>query len=174
MCGEKYFTIRDKVAKKGSPPRVRGKVSISACTSMGVGITPACAGKRLTRQQRHQRQGDHPRVCGEKLSEVPVDEVDMGSPPRVRGKGFCAVVIHRCIGITPACAGKREKWVEKIPQIWDHPRVCGEKTHTHTHTGSPPRVRGKDHLRSFSRSQTGITPACAGKRMPIYNGYPQV
>ena len=25
VCGEKYFTIRDKVAKKGSPPRMRGK-----------------------------------------------------------------------------------------------------------------------------------------------------
>ena len=29
VCGEKYFTIRDKVAKKGSPPRMRGKACIA-------------------------------------------------------------------------------------------------------------------------------------------------
>ena len=54
----------------------------------------------------------------------------------------------RSPGITPACAGKREKRVEKIPQIWDHPRVCGEKMIGDeclpVNKGSPPRVRGKE------------------------------
>ena len=31
--------------------------------------------------------------------------------------------------------------------------------------GSPPHARGKAVLRSAVRAQTGITPACAGKRL---------
>ena len=51
----------------------------------------------------------------------------------------------------------------------DHPRVCGEKSGSLTVaraiTGSPPRVRGKVFLRFVPRGRTGITPACAGKRL---------
>ena len=47
VCGEKYFTIRDKVAKKGSPPRMRGKAAFARLDDLRDGITPAYAGKRL-------------------------------------------------------------------------------------------------------------------------------
>ena len=51
---------------------------------------------------------DHPRVCGEKLSDTDVEKVEVGSPPRVRGKVLDVASITPGCGITPACAGKRQ------------------------------------------------------------------
>ena len=51
---------------RGSPPRVRGKGHPGAATAAGVGITPACAGKRARKTYEKKREEDHPRVCGEK------------------------------------------------------------------------------------------------------------
>ena len=53
--------------KKGSPPRMRGKVLQYAKEEHGI--------------------EDHPRVCGEKLLHAPVHVQREGSPPRMRGKG---------------------------------------------------------------------------------------
>ena len=73
----------------------------------------------------------------------------MGSPPRVRGTVYGGVVLDEGCGITPACAGNRKKVVVLSPQMWDHPRVCGEQGQAGSLTapmeGSPPRVRGTDH-----------------------------
>ena len=49
VCGEKIYSVRDNVAEQGSPPRVRGKVARLRFFSFFLGITPACAGKRLKR-----------------------------------------------------------------------------------------------------------------------------
>ena len=70
----------------GSPPRMRGKLLISAGTTGKGGITPADAGK-TTRQQM-------------------LRNVRTGSPPRMRGKppGEGSVVTYS--RITPADAGK--------------------------------------------------------------------
>ena len=111
---------------------------------------------------------DHPRVCGEKGHTQLFANIRIGSPPRVRGKVGSSSMCTRSPGITPACAGKREKRVEKIPQIWDHPRVCGEKIRVAspriTQRGSPPRVRGKVADMRAAGINPRITPACAGKR----------
>ena len=85
----------------------------------------------------------------------------------MRGKGSAPPRGHPLPGITPAYAGKREKRVEKIPQIWDHPRVCGEKLRKTAvsvrELGSPPRMRGKEPAYSSIKPARGITPAYAGK-----------
>ena len=131
----------------GSPPRVRGKGFLAMATGCATRITPACAGKRLD-FGRDCRMGD-------------------GSPPRVRGKDGHIHVSKTPKGITPACAGKSmRRWLTSC--IWgDHPRVCGEKLVAHHSTyrriGSPPRVRGKGSLGSYTRTPSRITPACAGK-----------
>ena len=53
---------------------------------------------------------------------------EKGSPPRVRGKVIQDSPDAGGWGITPACAGK-SFWIEvTLCNIWDHPRVCGEKT----------------------------------------------
>ena len=131
-------------------------------------ITPAYAGKSCSTRPQRSRTRDHPRVCGEKtfcsqrFCPLP------GSPPRMRGKVGEFVPPVGSDRITPAYAGKscragRSRW-----QARDHPRVCGEKNcplmYALSVSGSPPRVRGKDHVRLRQQHRTRITPACAGKR----------
>ena len=52
--------------------------------------------------------------------------------------------------------------------VWDHPRMCGEKTFLEQkrppRLGSPPHVRGKVRKAKKAVRCTWITPACAGKR----------
>ena len=107
-------------------------------------------------------------MCGEKSAPRITSPVSWGSPPHVRGKGFCAVEIHCCCGITPACAGKSGTVGAVGNAIGDHPRMCGEKAaFQRLHLamlGSPPHVRGKALFIKNHFPFVGITPACAGKR----------
>ena len=86
VCGEKTLLFLKWCSDTGSPPRMRGKVSIASRF--------VCCFE------------DHPRVCGEKLNALLVAGSLMGSPPRMRGK------VHRTRQavwkdrITPAYAGK--------------------------------------------------------------------
>ena len=50
------------------------------------GITPAYAGKSALRAAGHSAHRDHPRLCGEKRSNVRSFERFQGSPPPMRGK----------------------------------------------------------------------------------------
>ena len=72
-------------------------------------------------------EGDHPRVCGEKKPLKFRKVTTPGSPPRMRGKVAWYYVSGAAIGITPAYAGKSSTSNTRNIQIWDHPRVCGEK-----------------------------------------------
>ena len=66
VCGEKLTGIGTDTTRKGSPPRVRGKVTSRYHVSAFTGITPACAGKSRPSSRRSWDSRDHPRVCGEK------------------------------------------------------------------------------------------------------------
>ena len=96
----------------------------------------------------------------------------------MRGKGNFHVVTHTKVGITPACAGKRE--IDQYLGITeeDHPRVCGEKCSAlyfmPRRIGSPPRMRGKAVLCRLPSCHVGITPAYAGKRCrsPAFRSMP--
>ena len=127
VCGEKFRNLLLKGKKKGSPPRVRGKVVIVRQKRIQIGITPACAGKSIIARYVRFRSQDHPRVCGEELCFVVLILSHMGSPPRVRGKAITYVIICQEKGITPACAGKRATAAALRRRRRDHPRVCGEK-----------------------------------------------
>ena len=70
VCGEKPLRWKATLLGLGSPPRVRGKVSVSFEPVCALRITPACAGKSRDRQRRNHLKEDHPRVCGEKVSFV--------------------------------------------------------------------------------------------------------
>ena len=106
VCGEKRQTVEAVTAEQGSPPRVRGKVTLSGTVEGEVGITPACAGKRFPSPQKSLLTRDHPRVCGEKCTGGRVKYGKIGSPPRVRGKDLVCDLLPLRAGITPACAGK--------------------------------------------------------------------
>ena len=151
----------------GSPPRVRGKGFRRLHDPVDVGITPACAGKRVSMVLISLLFWDHPRVCGEKSMPRAFASCTMGSPPRARGKAECRFGMGQPRGITPACAGKSAFNQYRRALRQDHPRVCGEKTpYKILHDeiiGSPPRVRGKDGITSAYPLAVRITPACAGK-----------
>ena len=127
LCGEKLCPAGVKVLGLGSPPRMRGKGVSAARIGCGVGITPACAGKRPKSRKNGPNTWDHPRVCGEKQSGADQQTTIEGSPPRVRGKGHHPDSSAVWSGITPAYAGKSTAL--QPPSHWfrDHPRVCGEK-----------------------------------------------
>ena len=133
------------------------------------GSPPACAGKSKRRDFPNLLPRDHPRVCGEKCTNVCRRTHHKGSPPRVRGKANVANPAFNVARITPACAGKRVDLSRTPKPAQDHPRVCGEKA-THggnilSRLGSPPRVRGKGLALRLATRRLGITPACAGKRV---------
>ena len=127
VCGEKSRTRKCFVIFTGSPPRVRGKAGIAALPWWGSGITPACAGKSRFTVFQLLKNGDYPRVCGEKTKRTTVTSAGSGLPPRVRGKVQCKDGQDFVAGITPACAGKRPKFERTPPLAQDYPRVCGEK-----------------------------------------------
>ena len=146
---------------------MRGKASMGAFPLIGIGITPAYAGKSAHALYRCLCTWDHPRVCGEKLQISRSRKSQRGSPPRMRGKGSPRPAPLRCARITPAYAGKSEPRRLHEHQRKDHPRVCGEKALSplslYLVSGSPPRMRGKVSVFLRSEDPNGITPAYAGK-----------
>ena len=157
---------------------MRGKVVLPVDLSPRIRITPACAGKSCSSLSISYSTRDHPRVCGEKLHLQQGGRSNIGSPPRVRGKGGTRLYAKTKDRITPACAGKSKFFKWFISMTTDHPRVCGEKSTLPSASGcllgSPPRVRGKVLSCSTSMPAMWITPACAGKRAWSLNDFGQV
>ena len=89
---------------------MRGKRPIQVSNSSGRRITPACAGKTVSSESIKGVHEDHPRVCGENESNFDYDYGVGGSPPRVRGKPEMGMATLFGIRITPACAGKTERF----------------------------------------------------------------
>ena len=127
LCGEKCSKTCSEKAYVGSPPPMRGKVSILSPPNYNTRITPAYAGKRSTFGINFNPFTDHPRLCGEKGSSKFWRRTQRGSPPPMRGKAAFRVLGTRPVRITPAYAGKSSEIFEcQLPQK-DHPRLCGEK-----------------------------------------------
>ena len=85
----------------------------------------------------------------------------------MRGKGKKEEQAPYKIGITPAYAGKRKTMKILVLETQDHPRLCGEKLSFPLPIvrvmGSPPPMRGKAEEETSETTETGITPAYAGK-----------
>ena len=147
VCREKLFIPDTENAAVGSPPPVRGKGDAGLKQAEEDRITPAYAGKSRQTCGPCEAQGDHPRLCGEKMAGIRQMPKCSGSPPRVRGKGGDGLSHAALEGITPAYAGKRKPPPDRHKNWGDHPRMCGEKSSKDAgkalQLGSPPRVRGK-------------------------------
>ena len=171
MCGKNASFSITKSLTSGSPPRVREKHYSSTCDIAILRITPACAGKTPRYVVRFLGGEDHPRVCGKNEKEGVTIDFGLGSPPRVREKRDGSKVGSHYARITPACAGKTPLIYLVLLPRQDHPRVCGKNTATRTfftfNLGSPPRVREKLDRKKLDAKELGITPACAGKTLPI-------
>ena len=107
LCGEKKIHTRNGYLQEGSPPPMRGKVQVSAVEYVTHGITPAYAGKSRHGSGRIRKNGDHPRLCGEKFAQYDAAFWEWGSPPPMRGKVSPPNFQNFITGITPAYAGKR-------------------------------------------------------------------
>ena len=108
VCGEKCNLSCKCNHRRGSPPRMRGKVPYPQRGPDVTRITPAYAGKSFVHYVVDTVVEDHPRVCGEKMLTGDTTDEETGSPPRMRGKAFLRQCRNGCIGITPAYAGKRK------------------------------------------------------------------
>ena len=155
VCGEKPERKAPRRPRLGSPPRMRGKETDSRRQCCSAGITPAYAGKRTLFCLAGRRNRDHPRVCGEKSGSCFFLSIVLGSPPRMRGKGFCDRNNTAEIRITPAYAGKSNIAAMLSYMGW----------------GSPPRMRGKGTTMAGIFKESGITPAYAGKSMTLEECY---
>ena len=169
MGGEKPYYITLPRGFQGSPPRGRGKACKWSSQSRNMGITPAWAGKSAVNRTDDNNTKDHPRVGGEKSVVLKFNNVEMGSPPRGRGKVRILPLTRLGFRITPAWAGKSEKKGCRPSSYRDHPRVGGEKMFLPRSgfavRGSPPRGRGKGGATVPETALPGITPAWAGKRL---------
>ena len=151
----------------GSPPQVRGKRNASYHSARFGRITPAGAGKTGGGELSGGDVEDHPRRCGENISDPACCSSIKGSPPQVRGKPERNISGRSGFGITPAGAGKTCFVILISSVLQDHPRRCGENrsgtVRTKTTRGSPPQVRGKPCCAFVTASRSRITPAGAGK-----------
>ena len=113
---------------------------------MDVGIIPACAGNTAYQWTTRRLARDHPRMCGEHMSDEIVKFSNQGSSPHVRGTPAKQGARRPFFGIIPACAGN----------TYDpsRPRQAA--------AGSSPHVRGTLVGELYPRLLDGIIPACAG------------
>ena len=86
VCGEKMYGLLGASFALGSPPRMRGKGRVLPVFDSLTGITPAYAGKSVYFAIFCDFVEDHPRVCGEKQNAPIMQGLNLGSPPRMRGK----------------------------------------------------------------------------------------
>ena len=127
MGGEKVVVLNLVRFYPGSPPHGRGKAHELRTLPRAIRITPAWAGKRHKAVLSSGRNGDHPRMGGEKQMFTMDLHGARGSPPHGRGKVYGCCDGVEMMRITPAWAGKRlvtdtGRWSAR-----DHPRMGGEK-----------------------------------------------
>ena len=106
--GEEMSTSRRATPVMGLPPRGRGRACCSAPVAEGSRITPAWAGKSHPPAARLSRTADYPRVGGEEPGDSFKCDVNVGLPPRGRGRVDMSNYIFYSNWITPAWAGKRD------------------------------------------------------------------
>ena len=105
-CGENRSGYSTPRKHRGSPPRMRGKLLSQSPAALRAGITPAHAGKTSKKQITCLASRDHPRACGENHFSHQEIPLELGSPPRMRGKRKRVDAGVPIPGITPAHAGK--------------------------------------------------------------------
>ena len=148
---------------------MRGKPSFQSLAGIALRITPADAGKTIFSCFYPINNQDHPRGCGENIPQLVDAGMQLGSPPRMRGKHPQNIHVSRRIIITPADAGKTHRHNVAQCIIRDHPRGCGENQGSRrpesVAPGSPPRMRGKLLWFGTQNPSGRITPADAGKTL---------
>ena len=106
LRGEKSTSTSVSACSAGSPPPARGEGGYCYDDKPYWGITPACAGRRLSKRMLAEFMKDHPRLRGEKRFRWGLSPANRGSPPPARGEGRGCCLLASTGRITPACAGR--------------------------------------------------------------------
>ena len=105
---------------------MRGKLIQAIVDALPQRITPADAGKTRALKLLFCNNRDHPRGCGENNLAKVIQIINIGSPPRMRGKHVYWLNPVTRERITPADAGKTVICGSNTKRQKDHPRGCGE------------------------------------------------
>ena len=145
---------------------MRGTQAAPGITSHNYRITPAHAGNTIKLDLFLEIEEDHPRPCGEHISDIILISKNLGSPPPMRGTLFLLFSFLIILRITPAHAGNTKYQKKYRKDIEDHPRPCGEhikkSRNQSIYIGSPPPMRGTLRYIEREENQIRITPAHAG------------
>ena len=88
-CGEHWNWRTRALDAAGSSPRLRGTRRAEGGRGHEDGIIPALAGNTGIPRRLRLRTWDHPRACGEHLTDTPPHPCTRGSSPRLRGTRDC-------------------------------------------------------------------------------------
>ncbi len=103
---------------------------------------------------------------GDGSESLSFSPVDLGSPPRGRGRRRGDRRLRREPGLTPAWAGTAGCGLGPPAEVWAHPRVGGDgsrwRSRSRSSAGSPPRGRGRRVPDAERGQRDGLTPAWAG------------
>ena len=154
-------------ARKGSSPRVRGRLRANGEGWETEGLIPAGAGQTTEQWFRSLTLWAHPRGCGADEVCPPQLVPGAGSSPRVRGRQCGNSAGPAPVGLIPAGAGQTLVNTVFAVSPRAHPRGCGADTRRETvcprYAGSSPRVRGRPNLLEFDGDAIGLIPAGAGQ-----------
>ena len=172
-CGEHSAPTMIRAYLGGSSPRMRGALRSQLRRDRQARIIPADAGSTPNGMRPSLPHWDHPRGCGEHLTDNLKGDVEQGSSPRMRGAPWASGAQTDGVRIIPADAGSTLSRPDRMAGSRDHPRGCGEHATMEFPnlfwTGSSPRMRGALHTLIAYAHKYGIIPADAGSTRSLYH-----
>ena len=157
----------EKLAERGSPPRLWGKPGGHSAGAVRTRFTPTLVGKTRRPFSRRGENPVHPHACGENKAPRVASLKWRGSPPRLWGKLWLLPAPIASLWFTPTLVGKTCHSDARHNTIEVHPHACGENARRRRRSllalGSPPRLWGKlAHLLASGRGLR-FTPTLVGK-----------
>jgi len=164
--GDDSRSRRCSTASHGTPPRGRGRHGSGGSVEHEAGNTPARAGTTASSEISSPVRPEHPRAGGDDTNDEVGAVRAVGTPPRGRGRPAGTSLLCRANRNTPARAGTTSRRPAVSPGAAEHPRAGGDDRMRTTirdpGSGTPPRGRGRPHLRGLPGAGQGNTPARAG------------
>ena len=125
-CGEDLKRRVYRTRDIETPPRVWGRLEVSATTKQAPRNTPTRVGKTDGNNGRIKELWKHPHACGEDSFTASWPNRLTETPPRVWGRRMCAWRRIWRIRNTPTRVGKTKPLWPLGFLVWKHPHACGE------------------------------------------------
>ena len=153
--------------RRGSSPRVRGRLTDGQAKIKQKGLIPAGAGQTRHVSRPRRRRRAHPRGCGADFALICFAPLAVGSSPRVRGRRNEPDSASNPQGLIPAGAGQTARRSLTSATTRAYPRGCGadgaQKPYIRYDEGLSPRVRGRLHVEQHGQDRDRLIPAGAGQ-----------